>query len=122
MEDTGEDGQFKSKNHSAFISSGTRWLVIGSGCFFGLVSFLNYAWFFVSVPAIILILGAVMQPRFNRLGRRLLAVGAFLVTLYGMFFACTLCRTHRRLAAASRPRGGSVPVDFSDIGVADRVV
>jgi hypothetical protein len=76
-----------SKSHTTVVMpSGTRWLVIGAGCFCGLVGFLHYGWFFVFVP-IILIFGAVVQPWFNRLGRWLLALGAFIVTIYGMFFA-----------------------------------
>jgi hypothetical protein len=76
-----------SKSHTnVVIPNRTRWLVIGAGCFYGLVGFLHYGWLFVFVP-IILILGAVVQPRFNHLGRWLLALGTFIVTLYGMSFA-----------------------------------
>ena len=76
-----------SKSHTSIVSPlGTRWLVIGAGCFYGLVGFLHYGWFFVFVP-IILVFGAVVQPWFSRLGRWLLALGAFIVTIYGLLFA-----------------------------------
>src|SRR5215469_2326358 len=70
----------------AKIPSRIRLLAILAGCVFGIVSFLHYGPFFLFIPSV-LILGAIIQPRFPHLGNVLLAFGASIITLYRMFLA-----------------------------------
>jgi hypothetical protein len=78
------------------IPSRMRWLAIAAGCVFGIVSFLHYGWFFLFIPSV-LILGAVIQPRFPRLGSVLLAFGACIVTFYGLFLGVPIVLIIRNL-------------------------
>ena len=57
---------------------GIRWLAVATGCFSTAALLPHVTW--VSIVASPLALGAIVQPRFPRLGRYLIAAGAFVVT------------------------------------------
>jgi hypothetical protein len=57
-----------------------RWLAIGTGCIAVVAGFVSIGSLFPIVPSV-LILGALIQPRFLRLGRWLISVSAFLLSL-----------------------------------------
>jgi hypothetical protein len=69
---------------------------IAAGCFFGAIGSLHYGWFFLLVPCV-LILGAIVQPRFHRPGRWLLALGACILTFYASFLGLPAVLLIRRL-------------------------
>jgi hypothetical protein len=62
------------------VSSKTRLLAISAGCFSALAGTLSLGPVFLLVPRF-LILGAIVQPRSPRLGRWLMWVGAFCLSL-----------------------------------------
>ena len=64
------------------VSSKTRWLSIVTGCLTsvaGIASGLSLGFAF---PAGILIIGAIMQPKFRRAGRDLICAGAILLSFF----------------------------------------
>lgn len=67
------------------ISNRRRWLALITGLVFAFVGFFHYGPLFLILP-LILIIGAIAQPRFRRVGRWMLAIGAGVLT-YGTTFA-----------------------------------
>lgn len=63
----------------------TRWLAILAGCLSGLAATFVFGPF-MFIFSSLLILGAVVQPRWHRPGRWLLAFGAFIQTFYSIGF------------------------------------
>ena len=64
-----------------------RWLAIVAGCFAAGAGFLAFGLVFLVVPSI-LVLGAIIQPYANRLGKWLMGAGAFVLSVFaGLFLA-----------------------------------
>lgn len=68
------------------ISNRRRWLALTTGLVFAFVGFLHYGSLFLILP-LILIIGAIAQPRFRRVGRWMLAIGASVLTYGATFLA-----------------------------------
>ena len=64
------------------VSSKTRWLAIVTGCFTSVAGVLLGLGWGLAFYAGILLAGAVMQPKFPRLGRGLICAGALLVSFW----------------------------------------
>lgn len=63
------------------LPSGIRRLALGAACVSGIVGFLHYGVIFLAFT-LVLILGAFVQPKWPRPGKRLIALGAWILTFY----------------------------------------
>jgi hypothetical protein len=66
---------------NAIVSNKTRWLAVCTGGFTALAGGLSFTWGFAIVPCI-LIVGAIVQPRFPRAGRVLMSAGALSLSVW----------------------------------------
>ena len=73
-------------SNRSVISNRRRRLALITGLVFAFVGFLHYGLLFLSFP-LILIIGAIAQPRFRRVGRWMLAIGASVLTYGATFLA-----------------------------------
>lgn len=78
------------------LPTGTRRLAIGAACVSCLVGILHYGLIFLPFP-LVLIVGTVVHPKWHRPGRRLIVMGAWIVTFHvggflGVPAVITICR------------------------------
>jgi hypothetical protein len=71
---------------SLVVSGKMRWLAVCTGCFTAVAGSLGYTWGFAIVPGI-LIVGAIVQPRFPRAGRVLISAGALSLSVWVLSFS-----------------------------------
>jgi hypothetical protein len=81
---------------NAIVSNKVRWLAIAAGCFTAVAGSLGLTLGFVIVP-IILIVGAIVQPRFTRAGRVLMCAGALSLSFWMLSF-CVFILPESRFA------------------------
>jgi len=64
------------------VSTKTRWLSVITGCLTSVAGAALGLAFGFALPASILIIGAIMQPKFRRAGRGLICAGALLLSAF----------------------------------------
>jgi hypothetical protein len=64
------------------VSTKTRWLSIITGCLTSVAGLALGLAFGFALPASILMIGAIMQPKFHRAGRGLMCAGALLLSFF----------------------------------------
>jgi hypothetical protein len=67
---------------SVIVSGKTRWLIIVTGCLTSVAGVALGLALGLAFPAGILIIGAIVQPKFHRAGRGLLCAGALLLSFF----------------------------------------
>jgi len=71
----------ESESPTGIIAGKTRWLAIATGCFTAVTGSVSVTWLIAIIP-ILLILGAIAQPRFPRVGLGLMSVSALFLSLW----------------------------------------
>ena len=74
-------GTNESETRTGILADKTRWLAIVTGCFTAVTGCVSITWLITIIP-ILLILGAIAQPRFPRAALGLMSVSALLLSLW----------------------------------------
>ncbi|HEX5425560.1 MAG TPA: hypothetical protein VFW94_18560 [Candidatus Acidoferrales bacterium] len=88
----------ETESHGALVlPNGIRRLALAAACVSGIVGILHLGLIFLPFP-LVLILGTVVQPKWHRPGKRLIAMGAWILTFnVGGFLGVPAVITIRRL-------------------------
>ena len=76
------------------VSSKVRWFAVATGCFTAVAGAFSFGFGFAIVPSF-LIVGALLQPYFPRVGRGLLCAGALWLSFWVFAIGIPLLLEHR---------------------------
>jgi len=78
------------------VSREVRWLAIATGCFTAVAGSLGFGWLFPITPSF-LIAGAILQPRFPRVGRGLMLAGALWLSLWVLPYGVAVLGSYSKI-------------------------